>query len=224
MNELVSCIPPCSHSAKCLPKYERWPFDRQNCTLHIGTWVNSGEEVDFKVLKSVVAEDDLSSQNMEWKLILATYRRNPGNFSETKQTYPSLTFSFLMERHSASHAASILIPAISMFLYEIRKIKIIMNNNECGSFAALVLLNLISLWVDSMNNQRIILLSLSLLGHFMYMQHLFWALPHNGDTLPDLCKKFPSIFYHLFKHCKKNQLPYHLYLFHQFHVIYALKY
>lgn len=99
-----------------------------------------------------------------------------------------------------------------------------MNTNECGSFAALVLLNLISLWVDSMNNQRIILLSLSLLGHFMYMQHLFWALPHNGDTLPDLCKKFPSIFYHLFKHCKKNQLPYHLYLFHQFHVIYALKY
>lgn len=111
----MSCIPPCSHVAKCLPKYARWPFDRQNCTLHIGTWVNSGEEVDFTVMPSIITEDQLSSQNLEWRLIQVTYRRNSGNYSETKQTYPSLTFSFLMERHSATHAASILVPAISMY-------------------------------------------------------------------------------------------------------------
>lgn len=54
---------------------------------------------------------------------------------------------------------------------------------------ALVLLNLISLWVDSTNNRRIILLSLSLLGHFIYMKNLFWVVPNNGDTIPDICKE-----------------------------------
>lgn len=108
----VSCIPPCSHTAKCTPNYDRWPFDRQNCTLHIGTWVNSGEEIDFKVLKTIITEDELSSQNMEWRLTQATYKRNSGNFSESKQTYPSLTFSFVIDRHSATNGACILATAL----------------------------------------------------------------------------------------------------------------
>lgn len=113
---IVSCVPPCTHSAKCIPKYDRWPFDRQNCTLHIGTWVNSGEEIDFKVLKTIIQEDYLSSQNMAWKLIQATYRRHAGNISETAaHTYPSLEFSFLMERHSAAHTIYIVAPAFGMF-------------------------------------------------------------------------------------------------------------
>lgn len=111
-NGLVSCIPPCKHDSKCAPNYSRWPFDRQNCTIHIGTWVDSGDEIDFKLMKSVVNDDDLSSQNSEWRLIQATYRRDPGNFTNTKVTYPSLTFSFLIERHSASHAVYILLPTL----------------------------------------------------------------------------------------------------------------
>lgn len=111
-NGLVSCIPPCKHDSKCAPNYSRWPFDRQNCTIHIGTWVDSGDEIDFKLMKSVVTDDDLSSQNSEWRLIQATYRRDPGNFTNTKVTYPSLTFSFLIERHSASHAVYILLPTL----------------------------------------------------------------------------------------------------------------
>lgn len=112
----VSCIPPCSHSAKCIPKFDRWPFDQQNCTLHIGTWVNSGEEIDYKVLKTIISEDELSSQNLEWRIVKATYKRNAGNYSETKQTYPSLTFSFLIERHAAKYETLILVPAFGMNL------------------------------------------------------------------------------------------------------------
>lgn len=109
---VVSCIPPCSHDAKCQADYSRWPFDTQNCTLHVGTWVNSGEEIDFKVLKTVISENDRDSQSRSWRMVQATYRRNPGNFSESKSTYPSITFSFSIERHSAAYAALILGPAI----------------------------------------------------------------------------------------------------------------
>lgn len=116
---IVSCIPPCTQAGRCFPKYDRWPYDQQNCTLHIGTWVNSGEEIDFNVLKTIINDDDLSSQDLQWKLIKATYKRNHGNFSATKQTYPSLTFSFLIERHSAEHGAAIMVPALSMPLNRI---------------------------------------------------------------------------------------------------------
>lgn len=192
---IVSCIPPCTHSAKCTPKYDRWPFDIQNCTLHIGTWVNSGEEIDYKILKIIISDDELSSQNLQWKMLRATYKRNPGNYSETKQTYPSLTFTFLIERHAAEIAVTILIPAIS------KCHSISTENISCENcdlilkfvlfiFLALLLLNLITLWVDSENNRRIILLSLSLCLHFLYLQQLFWCLPHNGDTVPDICKNY----------------------------------
>lgn len=110
-NGMVSCIPPCSHDAKCLADYTRFPFDTQNCTLHIGTWVNSGEEIDFKVLKTVISQNDLSSQDRQYKIIKATYKRNAGNFTDTKDTYPSLTFAFLIQRHSAVHGAILIVAA-----------------------------------------------------------------------------------------------------------------
>lgn len=53
---------------------------------------------------------------------------------------------------------------------------------------ALVTLNLISLWVDSGANSRIILLSLSLYGHFTYMELINWSVPYNGDSVPDIGK------------------------------------
>lgn len=129
----VSCIPPCSHTAKCTPNYDRWPFDKQNCTLHIGTWVNSGDEVDFNVTRTILTEEEISSQDMQWRLIRATYKRNPGNYSDTQQTYPSLTFSFLMERHSASHSATTFVPAFGthIVLFEWHQISAIENKNEC---------------------------------------------------------------------------------------------
>lgn len=58
----------------------------------------------------------------------------------------------------------------------------------CFLFSALVAINLITLWVDSRHNRRILLLSLNMVLHFFAVQHMFWALPHNGDTIPDICK------------------------------------
>lgn len=114
---LVSCIPPCSHNARCEPDYKRWPFDKQNCTLHIGTWVNSGEEIDFRVQRAIVTDSELSSQNGMYRLLRVTYKRNPGNFSITSNTYPSITYTFLIERHSGTYSALLVIPAFGMNLF-----------------------------------------------------------------------------------------------------------
>jgi len=125
--------------------------------------VNSGEEIDFKVLKSVISENDLDSQSREWRLYQATFRRNPGNFTEYKSTYPSLTFSFSIKSHSGTWAALILGPAIVFILF-----------------------NLISLWIDSENIQRSIVLIISMYAHLYFLQQLSWLIPHNGDDCPNI--------------------------------------
>jgi len=80
----VSCIPPCIHTARCAADFSTWPFDTQNCTLHIGTWINAADQVDFSVSKTVIPESDLQSQNKLWKMLKVTYMRNHGNYSSTK--------------------------------------------------------------------------------------------------------------------------------------------
>lgn len=121
----VSCIPPCTHSTKCLSDYKRWPFDTQNCSMHIGAWVHSGDDVDYELLKSNTIEKDVESQNRLWRLVATTVKRNEGNYStKLKNTYPSITYSFLMQRHSAQHAAVFVVPAISKYLPTYRPIQV----------------------------------------------------------------------------------------------------
>lgn len=117
----IQCIPPCSHDAECDANYKRWPYDKQNCTLHVGTWVNSGEEVDLQINPTRFPDGTLESQNKEWKMIKSAYRRNHGNYSQTKDTYPSVTYSFLFQRHGTQHTAVIVIPAISEWLCLLHK-------------------------------------------------------------------------------------------------------
>lgn len=108
---MVQCIPPCAQEAKCVSSFKRWPFDKQNCSMHIGTWISSSEEIDFNSTFVYVAGNPWS-QNNEWKMIQTGFRRlNPAS---KNNTYPTLLYSFLIQRHSAGHAAIILIPAICM--------------------------------------------------------------------------------------------------------------
>lgn len=109
----VQCIPPCSHSAECDAKYNRWPYDTQNCSLHVGAWVVSGQEVDFDVFATKFSDGEMVSQNKEWRMISAYYRRNHGNYSKAKETYPSVMYSFFFQRHGTQHTAVIVVPAIS---------------------------------------------------------------------------------------------------------------
>ncbi|XP_037040197.1 neuronal acetylcholine receptor subunit alpha-2-like [Bradysia coprophila] len=159
----VACIPPCVHSARCAPDLTAWPFDSVNCTLHIGTWINSADEVDLKLKQLIIPESDLQSQDQSWKMVKVLYTRNHGNFSSTSKTYPSVTFTFLLERHSAEHAATFLVPALIM-----------------------ASINLITSWLSPEMSERLMLLALNILSHFLYMQQLSWYIPFNGDICPTI--------------------------------------
>lgn len=109
----VSCVPPCSHKALCQSDFTRWPFDRQNCTLHMGSWVSSSNEISYVTSKLSLTSDYAFDHN-EWKMISASIKHDPGKvICCPNQTYPTLKLNFIIERHSAVHTALILSPALS---------------------------------------------------------------------------------------------------------------
>ena len=58
----------------------------------------------------------------------------------------------------------------------------------------MIMMNLISLWIDAENMQRLIILAVSMYAHLMFMLQQTWVVPENGDVCPDLGKIFKLIF------------------------------
>lgn len=103
-------------------------------------------------------------QNLEWKLLSADSKVNPGKYDVApNETYPSITFSFFIERHSAYHISGIIFPAFTM-----------------------VFCNLLVLWMMPGCIERFILCIFNLFSHFLYIEFLYWMLPGCGDSVPNV--------------------------------------
>lgn len=112
----VVCVPPGRHDGLCMPNLARYPFDKQNCSVRYGSWVHSGEEINFKIPETPVSLGDYV-ENGDWKLLKVEVVKKEGKFACCpNNTYPSIVYRFIIERHSATHAATIIIPAISKFV------------------------------------------------------------------------------------------------------------
>lgn len=108
----VVCIIPNRHDALCMPDLSKFPYDQQNCSLRYGSWVHRGEEVNFQLFKKSVTVDDYVP-NGEWKLLKVETELFPGHYNCCpNSTYPSVAFNFIIERHSATESATIIIPAL----------------------------------------------------------------------------------------------------------------
>lgn len=109
-NGTVNCGPPCLHEEFCLSDYRRWPFDTQNCTMHISPGSSAPiDQIHFRLAESDIPVEVTRSQNREWRMRQSTYRVINGSL-------PSLIFSFQLDRHSAGHAAVLLGPAMGGIL------------------------------------------------------------------------------------------------------------
>lgn len=119
----VSCVPSARIEALCVADLSRYPFDTQNCTVRIGSWVHSGEEVYLKISTPPVNTDD-HLDNGQWEISSVSAYKHAGHYKCCpNNTYPSLNYNFLIKRQSGGHTTTIIIPAIgkyhtyNMFLY-----------------------------------------------------------------------------------------------------------
>lgn len=154
----VMCVPHLTHSSICRTTIKRWPYDTQNCTLYFGSWMHTGEQVNFTFYNTNAVEKDEFEPGPGWKLIDVKNARNTGTYGNS--TYPMLKYSFELQREAAGPAALVVVPSI-----------------------VLVILTLSSLLLDVKDNIRLMLVCFSLFGHFTFLVEIGYNIPkHSADT------------------------------------------
>lgn len=109
---LVVCVPPTRQDALCRADVSKYPFDIQKCSLRYGSWVHSGEQMNFTIKKPAYSLDGFIPNN-EWELVKIEVTTSPGKFKCCpNSTYPSFYYHFTIRRHSGAHVATIFIPAL----------------------------------------------------------------------------------------------------------------
>lgn len=108
----VVCIPSIRHEALCVADLTLYPFDKQTCSIVYGSWVHSGQEVSLKLADPAVLTNEFV-QNGEWHLLHVHGTVNPGHFECCPEdTFPSIIYYFIVQRHAATIAAAYVVPAI----------------------------------------------------------------------------------------------------------------
>ncbi|CAH2068527.1 unnamed protein product, partial [Iphiclides podalirius] len=157
----VTCVPPVAHTGICRTSLRRWPYDTQNCTLFFGSWMHTGEQVNFTFYrKQPVVLDDYQN-GPGWRLMHVQNERLPGKYSCCPNTtYPMLKYTFVMKREAGGPAAIVVVPSI-----------------------AIVILTLTSLVLDVRDNTRLFMICFSLFGHFTFLSEIGYDIPkHSSDT------------------------------------------
>ena len=129
--------------------------------------MNTGEELDYVREKTSLQLDD-KLESSKWKMVSGTVNKSVIVYvtkENVRNTFPSIKFMFVLERHSALQAAAILAPT-----------------------AVMILINLIVLFIDPNLSERVCLSGFNAITHFLFLQQLYWAIPHNGDSVPNVCK------------------------------------
>ncbi|XP_075990474.1 neuronal acetylcholine receptor subunit alpha-6-like [Anticarsia gemmatalis] len=156
----VTCVPHVAHTGICRTSLRNWPYDEQNCTLYFGSWMNTGEQVNYTFFKTRPVVMDDYQNGPGWKLLHVVNERLPGKYKCCpNNTYPMLKYTFVLKRISAGPAAIVVVPSV-----------------------VIILLTLMSLVLDVKDYTRLVLICFSLYGHFAFLKEIGYQIPkHSAD-------------------------------------------
>jgi hypothetical protein len=60
-NGKVSCVPSTEYFVLCKPDLTYWPYDKVNCSLLLGAWMQRGEEINITTGQEYVSTKTLES-------------------------------------------------------------------------------------------------------------------------------------------------------------------
>lgn len=158
----VTCVPHLAHSGICRTSLSSWPYDTQNCTLYFGSWMHTGEQVNFTFYnhKPIVLDDYQNGPG--WKLLNVYNDRLPGKYSCCpNSTYPMLKYTFTLRREEAGPAALVVVPAI-----------------------VIVLLTITGMILEIKDNTRLMLICFSLFAHFVFITEIGYIIPKFSSDTP----------------------------------------
>lgn len=92
----------------CDVDISQYPFDRQNCSIKIGTWYSVNEKIKL-VQKSDKLDLDNFSSNEEWDIVFSNVTEIP---VEDELNYTDLQFSMIIDRRPLFYLYSTVLPIL----------------------------------------------------------------------------------------------------------------
>ncbi|XP_049278929.1 neuronal acetylcholine receptor subunit beta-3-like [Anopheles funestus] len=154
----VMCVPPCQYEALCVSDTVNWPFDKLKCTMFLGAWLEDVNQINISRMSNITTID-IETGHAEWKIRSAIILHI---FLPDNTSHPSLEYVVTLDRHIAIYGV-ILTPGFLM-----------------------IIINLVVLWMNSGSTERLYILCATCMGHFTYMEYLYWRVPYHGENVPKL--------------------------------------
>jgi len=157
----VMCLPPYNHVVACSANLRHWPYDTHTCTMRIGSWTHTGDQINIMTIEPGITLHGYSS-NREWKLAsMTSYSQVLESDCCPNETFRFAVFELMLQRHSGIYSRTVVMPAV-----------------------VLMILTLITFWMEPAEADRLILATLNLVSHILFLQYLGKILPANGDQTP----------------------------------------
>ena len=99
---------------------QHFPFDTQTCTIKVGPWTHTRDEIDIK--NRIPLEDPLDGEvvldpgtyypSSEWEMVSATARINEMKYECCEELYQDVTLTLVQKRYSYQPALIFAVPCI----------------------------------------------------------------------------------------------------------------
>ncbi|CAH0405917.1 unnamed protein product [Chilo suppressalis] len=159
-NGTVTCSPHETHSGLCRTWLRNWPYDKQKCTFFFGSWIYTGEQVNFTFSAKGAVVYENFDDGPGWKLLDITHTRLPGNYGQN-ETYPSLKYVFELQREAKGLEAIIVVPCL-----------------------VLLIITTVTLLLDVKGDTRVALQCFTLYGHFIFLNEIMVNIPKQNLETP----------------------------------------
>ncbi|XP_057329385.1 neuronal acetylcholine receptor subunit alpha-5-like isoform X1 [Microplitis mediator] len=153
-NGTIQCAISKVFTAHCPADFSDWPYDNHNCTLHFGSWLYFGDEINYHFEEDAILMDEFV-QSHEWNVKI-------GNLTKSSEIYEtsldSMVFMNVEIRRRSTRGILIYItPAI-----------------------VLSILTVLALCLDFSSPERTTLISTNFICHIYCIFDLHWYLPSNN--------------------------------------------
>ncbi|GFG39381.1 hypothetical protein Cfor_08330 [Coptotermes formosanus] len=155
----VMCISWSSFHANCESDLTHWPYDSHICEALLAPWLLQSREVELLPMNSDMVLAGAYQPNTEWAVLNAGVGRRSEMFENATFDYTEVTLT--LQRHSATYEATVVIPALVLFV-----------------------LTLASPWIEAGCPTRLSLLCTLVVCHILYLEFLSLYFGHSGSSCP----------------------------------------
>jgi len=115
---VVLWVPPAKFRSFCKIDLRLWPQEAQSCKLKFGSWTSHGSQIDLGLFHNMSSVERLNfyTENKEWDVLSSYATRNTNKYASVPETYPDVTFTFILQRSSPAYRAAIILPCLITML------------------------------------------------------------------------------------------------------------